>query len=352
MYKFSQFLKARVLTRLVLLAWAMALTPAISSAGELTIYAAMDADKLKLIGNAFNKKYPDIQVNWVRDSTGIIHARLMAEKDNPRADVLYAMAGTSMLSMDALGMFDPYTPKGIEKLDQRYRDKQSPAHWTGIYGWAGAICMNTIEAKKHSLPLLKSWNDLLNPIYKGHITMPNPASSGTGFLDVSAWIQILGEEKAWDYMEKLHENIALYTHSGSKPCKQAAAGEFTIGISWPFRGAKLKSKGAPIEIIIPEEGIGWEMQAMSIMTGTKNPSDAKQFLDWAISDEAMVIYAATASVVAMPGVTRRDDPWREHFPPDVQDKMINNDFVWAAENKSRIISEWRKRFDTKTEPKS
>jgi len=351
MKKISQFLNTKNLARLVVTTWVTALASTISSAGELTIYAAMDADKLNLIGESFTQTHPDIKVNWVRDSTGIIHARLMAEKDNPRADVLFAMAGTSMLTMDALGMFDPYTPKGVEKLDIRYRDKQSPAHWTGIYGWAGAICMNTIEAAKNNLPLPKTWEDLLDPIYKGHITMPNPASSGTGFLDVSAWIQILGEDKAWDYMEKLHENIALYTHSGSKPCKQAASGEFTVGISWPFRGAKLKSMGAPIEIIIPEEGIGWEMQAMSIMTGTKNPSDAKTFIDWAIGNDAMTIYAATASVVAMPGVTKQADPWREHFPTDVQEKMIDNDFVWAANNKSRIISEWRKRFDTKTEVK-
>ena len=93
------------------------------------------------------------------------------------------------------------------------------------------------------------------------------------------------------------------------------------------------------------------MQAAAIMKGTKNPDDAKKFMDWSISGEAMEIYAATASVVAMPGVTKGDDPWREHFPPSVGEKMIDNDFVWAAANKSRIIGEWRKRFDAKSEPK-
>ena len=221
-----------------------------AKAGELTIYAAMDADKLKKAGDLFSKAYPDIKVNWVRDSTGIVHARLMAEKDNPRADVVYAMAATSMLTMDKLGMFIPYTPKGVEKLDPRYRDKQKPNHWVGIYGWAGAICFNTVEAKKRGLPAPKTWADLLKPVYKGQVTMPNPASSGTGFLDVSAWIQIMGENKAWAYMDKLHENIASYTHSGSKPCNQAAAGEYVVGVSWPYRGAALKAKGAPIDVIL------------------------------------------------------------------------------------------------------
>merc|ERR1712096_41342 len=179
-----------------------------ASAGELTVYSTTDGDNLQVIGEAFKKAHPDIKVRWLRDSTGIMHARVMAEKDNIRNDVLFGMAATSMLTMDKLGMFLPYTPKGVGKLDARYRDKRDPAHYTGIYGWAGAICFNTIEAKKHKLPKPTKWADLINPVYKGHITMPNPASSGTGFLDVSSWIQIWDEKRAWDYMDKLHENIA------------------------------------------------------------------------------------------------------------------------------------------------
>ncbi|MGI9479453.1 MAG: putative 2-aminoethylphosphonate ABC transporter substrate-binding protein [Hyphomicrobiaceae bacterium] len=317
------------------------------SAGELTIYSTTDGDNLKVIGKAFAKAHPDIKVNWVRDSTGIMHSRIMAEKDNPRHDVLFGMAATSMLTMDELGMFIPYTPKGVDKLDARYRDKRNPAHWTGIYGWAGAICFNTIEAKKNKLPKPTKWADLTNPVYKGHITMPNPASSGTGFLDVSSWMQIWDEKRAWAYMDKLHQNIASYTHSGSTPCKQAASGEYTVGVSWPFRGAKLKSKGAPIDIIVPEEGIGWEMQAIAIMKGTKNMKDAKTFIDWAVTEPAMKIYANRYSVVAMPVAIKKWD----NFPPEVQTKMIDNDFIWAANNKARIVAEWRKRYDGKTEPR-
>ena len=333
--------------RIAAVAVSLGLATSVSHAGELTIYSTTDADNLKVIGEAFSKAHPDIKVSWVRDSTGIMHARLMAEKDNPRSDVLFAMAATSMLGMDELGMFVPYTPKGVDALDDRYRDKNDPAHWTGIYGWAGAICFNTIEAEKHGLPKPAKWSDLTDPVYKGHVTMPNPASSGTGFLDVSSWIQIWDEEKAWQYMDKLHENVALYTHSGSKPCKQAASGEYTVGISWPFRGAKLKSKGAPLDIIIPEEGIGWEMQAVAIMTGTKNLEDARTFIDWTVTAPAMEIYASRYSVVAMPVMIKKWD----HFPPEVQDRMINNDFVWAANNKDRLVAEWRKRYDGKTEPK-
>ena len=338
----------RVSVGAVSVAAALALTSTVEAASELTVYSTTDADNLKVIAKAFQKSNPDIKINWVRDSTGIIAARVLAEKNNPKADAIFALAATSMLGFDDLGMFVPYSPKGVSKLAKRYQDgNNDPDHWVGIYGWAGAVCFNTIEAKKNNLPKPTKWSDLTNPVYKGHVTMPNPASSGTGFLDVSSWIQIWDEAKAWAFMDKLHQNVASYTHSGSKPCKMAAAGETTVGISWPFRGAKLKSKGAPIDIIVPEEGIGWEMQAVAILKGTKNLEAAKKFVDWAVTESAMEIYANRYSVVAMPVKTKKWD----HFPPEVQTRMINNDFTWAANNRSRIIKEWRKRYDVKSEPK-
>src|SRR3546814_945641 len=94
--------------------------------------------------------------------------------------------------------------------------------------------------------------------------LPISNSSGTGFLDVSSWLQLFGEDEAWEYMDALHQNIARYTHSGSAPCKLAASGETVIGISFAFRGAKSKADGAPIDIIVPEEGIGWDMEATAI----------------------------------------------------------------------------------------
>lgn len=57
-----------------------------------------------------------------------------------------------------------------------------------------SICFNTIEAEKHDLPKPTSWWDLTKPEYKGHVVTPYPASSGTGFLDVSSWLQDFGVE--------------------------------------------------------------------------------------------------------------------------------------------------------------
>ena len=113
--------------------------------------------------------------------------------------------------------------------------------------------------------------------------MPNPASSGTGYLMVSAWLQMMGEEKGWAYMDALHQNIAAYTHSGSKPCRQAAAGEYAVGLSFEYRANKTKKDGAPIDIVLPKEGLGWDMEATAIMNTTKQPEAAKKLADWAVT---------------------------------------------------------------------
>lgn len=317
------------------------------SAGELTIYSSVEPDNLKIFSENFSKAHPSIKVNWVRDSTGVIQARVIAEKDNPRNDVFFGHAATDLLALDQMGMFLPYLPKSVDKLDARYRDKKSPPTWTGLWGFAAAVCFNTVEAQKRNIPRPTKWADLANPVYRGQITMPNPISSGTGFLNVAGWIQIMGKDKAWAFMDQVHNNIASYTHSGSKPCNQVAAGEYVVGISLPGRAADLKTKGAPIEAVIPEDGIGWEMQGVAIMKSTKNQADAKTFVDWAVSEGAMESYASRVEVVAFPVKT----PRRDNMPAEVTTRMINNDFAWAAKNKSLILDEWRKRYDVKTEPK-
>ncbi len=178
--------------------------------------------------------------------------------------------------------------------------------------------------------------------------MPNPNSSGTGFLDVSSWLQLFGEDGGWAFMDALHKNIARYTHSGSKPCKLAAAGEIPIGISFAFRGARSKEAGAPLEIIVPSEGVGWEMEASGIIAGTPNLEAAKTLIDWSITKTAMEMYNTAYAVVGMPGVAKPV----KHFPPGLLDAMIENDFEWAANNRKAILTEWQSRYDSKSDPKN
>ena len=315
---------------------------------ELTVYTAVEAEDLKRYAEAFNEDNPDIEIKWVRDSTGIITAKLLAEKNNPQADVIWGLAATSLLLMKSEGMLEPYAPPGLDKLDPKFVDKDDPPYWTGMDAWVAAVCVNTVEAEKHGLPMPASWEDLTKPVYKGHLAMPNPNSSGTGFLDVSSWLQIFGEKGGWDFMDRLHNNISHYTHSGSKPCKQAAAGEVAIGISFAFRGAKSKAQGAPLEIIVPSEGIGWDMEATAIVAGTEKEEAARKLVDWSITEEANRLYNSGYAVVAFKGIAKPV----KFFPEGITEAMIDNNFEWAAKNRKAILSEWQRRYDAKSEPKS
>ena len=315
---------------------------------ELTVYTAIEADDLKRYAEEFNKEYPDIEIKWVRDSTGIVTAKLLAEKDNPQADVVWGLAATSLMVLKNEGMTHPYMPNGGDELDSKFIDSERPPHWTGMDAWVAAICVNTIEVENNNLPMPTSWMDLVNPVYKGHVVMPNPNSSGTGFLDVASWLQLFGEEEGWGFMDALHENIAWYTHSGSKPCRQAGAGETPIGISFAYRGAKVKNQGAPIEIVIPSEGAGWDMEATSIVKGTKNLDAAMKLVDFSVSKAANVMYNSVYAVIAYPGIAMPV----ENYPDAVAGAMIDNNFEWVASNRSEILKEWQRRYDSKSEPQN
>jgi len=318
-----------------------------AKAGDLIVYTAIEPEELTGFAKNFEAKHPGVKVKFVRDSTGIMTAKLLAEGKNTQADIVWGLAATSLLLLKDAGILEPYAPKGVEKLNKLFVDGDNPPSWVGQRAWIASICVNTAEAKAKNLPIPKSWADLTNPVYKGHIVMPNPASSGTGFLDVSSWLQMWGEEKAWKFMDGLHQNIGIYTHSGSKPCKMAGKGEFPIGVSFAYKGAQLKAKGAPVLTVAPSEGVGWDLESFGLVKGAKNSADAKKFADWSVTREINVIYNQEYAVVAYPGVAKKV----KFFPEGISKKMIKNDFLWAAKNRKRILAEWTKRYDSKSAPK-
>jgi iron(III) transport system substrate-binding protein len=316
---------------------------------QLTVYTALETDQLKSYQEAFTRLHPDIEIKWVRDSTGVITAKLLAEKANPQADVVMGVAATSMALFKRNGMLEPYAPLNLDAIMPAYRDKQSPPAWFGMNVFGATVCFNTVEARKKNIPLPATWQDLTRPEFKGQVVMPNPASSGTGYLDVVSWLQLWGDDAGkgggWKYMDALHQNIAQYTHSGSKPCNMAAAGEFVAGISFEYRGHTNKLKGAPIELVFPKEGLGWDLEAFGIYKGTKKLDAAKKLADWASSKDAMILYGKNFAITAQPGVA----PKLANIPADYEARLIKLDFDQAAAGRERTLAEWSRRYDAKSE---
>lgn len=305
-------------------------------AAELTVYTAVEPDILLRYEKAFYKQYPDIKINWVRDSAGPITARLLAEKDDPKADVVFGTALNSVLELAAYGMFQPYRSINYDQINPQMRDDSPAPLWVGFNAWAASICVNKklLEAQKIKAP--SSWEDLLRPEYKGKIVMPNPASSSTGYMIIAGWIQGMGEEKAWDFMKKLHNNVKMYVHSGSKPGQMAAQGEILIGISSDAFASPFIKRGAPLLLVNPSDGVAWEMEASAILKGTKNLEAAKKIIDFSTSAEAAAIAVENMYIPARKIVG--DDKVRK------LDGMISMNFANAAAQRSRVIEKWRTTF--------
>jgi iron(III) transport system substrate-binding protein len=294
----------------------------------------------------FSTEYPNIKVNIVRDSTGIITSRLLAEKSNPIADIVWGTAASSLLVLDEQNMLEPYAPKGVENILPEFKSDQNVPTWIGIDVWETAFIVNTIELEKLGLEIsdIKNYEDLLRPELKGKIVMPHPASSGTGLLTVTGLLQLKGKntDAGWDFLTQLHENIDQYVHSGSKPSKMAADGESVIGVSFGYAGIQRVKEGKPVEVVFPVEGSGWDLEANALMKKDTINLAAETFLDWAISDEAMNLYKAN-----YPILSNGKGGKYEGFSGDPVDQLINSDLYWVAANRDSILDKWTQKYDGK-----
>lgn len=325
-------------------ALALVLACASARAGEITVYTALEEDDAKVYLDAFSKAKPDIKVNLLRLSTGDLVARILAEKANPRHDVIWGTALTQLSDPRILEMAEPYKPAGIDAVKSAFKDPQN--RWFATTGYFAGFCVNTEVLKKRNLPMPTSWQDLLNPVYKGQIVMPNAASSGTGYLMIVSLLQMKGEEKGWQYLKDLDANMAQYIKSGSRPCKMAATGEYAIGLSFAFAGVKQIMEGYPVALVIPSEGAGYEIEVSMLMKAAKNKPDSKQFLDWLLTLDAAKLYGERSEMSSVPGAKATPEVLKAGLPADVSTVLYKGmDFDASAKNKDRILAEWKQRIE-------
>lgn len=316
----------------------------------LNVYTALEDEQVTDYLEEFKELHPDVTVNVTRESTGVITSRLLAEKDNPVADVVWGLSATSLLVLKQEGMLEPYAPEGVDRILPQFKDTDETPSWVGIDAWETAWIVNKEVLKSHGIDTVPtSYQDLLDPKYKGLIAMSNPASSGTGLLTVNGILTLYGEEEGWNYLDELDKNVAVYMHSGSQPAKETAAGEYGIGISFGYRCLQSAEEvGSDIcEAVFPKEGSGWDMEANALVKKENEKDIAKEFLDWAISDNIMKKYATNYPIVAI-GV---GDDIPEGYSSNPLDQLIPDiDFNKAAADRESILAEWSERYDAKSAP--
>jgi iron(III) transport system substrate-binding protein len=302
----------------------------------------VQADWCNMIQTVFAKT-TGIKVNMSLKGSGEALAQLIAEKANPKTDVWFGGTGDPHLQAAESDLTLEYKSPTLPQLHEwaQQQARQSGYRTVGIYSGPLGFGYNTELLAKKKLPVPRSWADLLKPEYKGEIQVANPASSGTAYTMVATLVQLMGEDKAFDYLKSLHRNVGQYTRSGTGPIKAVARGETAISISFVHDGPGEKLQGFPVETVTPSEGTGAEIGSMSIVKGARNLEQAKKFYEWALTAQAQQFGAATKQYQLPSNKATPIDP---HVPDFKSIKFINYDYAkyGASAERRRLIAKWEK----------
>ncbi|PLK71866.1 iron ABC transporter substrate-binding protein [Rhizobium sp. TH135] len=256
------------------------------AAGELNLICAADVVICEQMQGDFQKAH-DIKVNMVRMSSGEAYAKIRAEARNPKTDLWWAGTGDPHLQAASEGLTEEYKSPMLDQLQDWAKSQAESSGFKTVGVYAGALGWgyNTEIFKQKGYKEPVCWADLLAPELKGEIQIANPNSSGTAYTALASLVQIMGEDKAFEYLKSLNANISQYTKSGSAPVKAAARGETGLGIVFMHDAVAQTAEGFPVKSIAPCEGTGYEIGSMSIVKGARNMENAKTWYDWSLKPE-------------------------------------------------------------------
>jgi iron(III) transport system substrate-binding protein len=322
------------LVLLCVLGWAAA--PAL--AGEtVNAYSIWPENWARPMFEEFEKA-TGIHVNFVRFSSGEALARVIAEKNNPRVDVLFGGPVETHAAGIKEGIFEPYKPPSFGVLPARF--KQPDGQWVAIADDPLVFMTNNKFLKEHNLKPPTSWNDLLHPAYKNMIQMADARTSGTAVTRIFSILEVNGrdEAKAFDYMKKLRPNVQLYTKSGGGGTLPVGLGQAGGGIFFIVDALDTKAKGYDVTISFPKEGIGTSAEAIALIKGAKNPALGKKLIDWAASPAMQSLFAK----YKINFVPAHPDVKIEASLAEVLKgaRIFPIDDVYAGENRKRIVERW------------
>jgi iron(III) transport system substrate-binding protein len=313
---------------------------------EINILCSVQAEWCNLIQTTFART-SGIKVNMVQKGSGESLAQLTAERANPKTDLWFGGTGDPHLLAAEQNLTLEYKSTQLAQLHiwAQKQAQQSGYKTVGIYSGPLGFGYNTELIAKKKLAIPKVWADLLKPEYKGEIQVADPRASGTAYTMIATLVQLMGEDKAYEYLAALHKNVSSYPRSGTGPIKAVARGEATISISFVHDAPGEKAQGFPIEAVTPADGTGAEIGSMSIIKGARNLESAKKFYEWALSPGAQQ-FGAAAKQYQLP--SNKNTPVDPRVPDFKKIKLIDYDYAkyGSAVVRKQLIQNWeRKAFN-------
>lgn len=303
-------------------------------AQALTVYSSVDEENATRILAAFEEA-TGVDVEMVFLSSGPALSRIEAEANRPQADVWFGAPSENHILAKDRGLTQAYQSESAGDLSDEFKD--SEGYWHAIYTNPLALGVRTDILEERGAEVPRSWADLTNEDYRGLIQMPSPQSSGTAYAVILTLSEIMGEDEAFAYMASLNPNIQTYTQSGTAPSGALGVGETPLALQFSPGFLKLADEGFPVEVIFPEEGVGYEVAAMSILEGAQNLEEAQQLVDWMTSAEGQQQLVENRTYF-MP--IRSDVSAGEGVPSLDEINLISYDPAYASENRERLVDRW------------
>ena len=302
----------------------------------LKVYSIIHEEEMRALAELFTRQ-TGIPVTFMRSSTGEIMNRVIVEKDNPSADVLFGGASSYHIQADREGALEVYASPLAASVPQYAKSDDNT--WTGFCVLTLGIGVNSAQYEKKfpSVPLPSNWDDLLNPAYKGEIVATNPVSSSTAYIFLQNQLQRLGWDAGWDYLAKFAPLVGQFPDSGSTPSKLVGTGEYVLGVSYVHALEKYRSQGFDVKVIVPPKTAA-DVDCISILKNSKNLPAAKKFVDFMLGKEAQELMSSIDFTIPV----NVDAKGVEGSTPLSELDVIDYDTEKASEQKNDVLSRWSK----------
>lgn len=296
----------------------------------IIIYSCANDARIADMTLMLHEQFPDYEIMVEYQSTSKLAAKLLAEGTNTDCDIIHDLA---YLNLDVLERAEVLADlsdfdRSIYVENIAFSDYYLPEVRTG-----GAIIVNTKVLEDRGLVAPASYEDLLNPEYKGLISMPDPKASSTGYMFLKALVNGMGEEEAFEYFEKLSENILQFTSSGNGPVNALVQQEVAIGLGIIANGAVQISEGAPLEIIVFDEGAPYSMYGQSVINGKEIDKRVMEVFEYLVQEYNYISCEKYVPELVYKGVTYDI----ENYPKNINYADMSNN---TTEEKERLLSKW------------